>query len=126
LKPIHILLAGVPPLLVDILHHIVSSESDMAVVGRVSGDDLLAAAQRTRANVILIGQTGKESPDQYDELLLGHPRLKVLTIAEDGKTGSLYEFRPHRVPLGEMSADVLCAAIRGRPPCPAATTPKRD
>lgn len=86
----------------------------MAVVGRVNGDDLFAAAQRTGANVILIGQTAKESPEQYDELLLSHPRLKVLTIAEDGKTGALYELRPHRVPLGEMSADVLCAAIRGR------------
>jgi DNA-binding NarL/FixJ family response regulator len=118
LNRIHILLAGVPPLLVDLLHHIVASEPDMAVVGRVSDGDLLTAAQRTGADVILIGQKAKESREQYDELLLRQPRLKVLTIADDGKTGSLYELRPQRIPLGEVSADVLCAAIRGRQPMP--------
>jgi DNA-binding NarL/FixJ family response regulator len=118
LNRIHILLAGVPPLLVDLLHHIVASEPDMAVVGRVSDGDLLTAAQRTGADVILIGQKAKESREQYEELLLRQPRLKVLTIADDGKTGSLYELRPQRIPLGEVSADVLCAAIRGRQPMP--------
>lgn len=90
----------------------------MAVVGRVSDGDLLTAAQRTGADVILIGQKAKESREQYEELLLRQPRLKVLTIADDGKTGSLYELRPQRIPLGEVSADVLCAAIRGRQSMP--------
>ena len=98
----------------------------MAVVGRVNDGDLLTAAQRTGADVILIGQKAKESREQYEELLLRQPRLKVVTIADDGKTGSLYELRPQRIPLGEMSADVLCAAIRGTQQCRPATASKRD
>jgi DNA-binding NarL/FixJ family response regulator len=102
--------------LVDILHHIVASEPDMAIVGRISDGDLFAAAQATGADVILIGQRAKEGGEQYEELLLRQPRLKVLAIAEDGKTGSLYELRPQRISLGEVSAGVLCAAIRSRLP----------
>jgi len=113
LNRIHILLAGVPPLLVDILRHIVASEPDMTVVGRVGDGDLFAAAQRTGADVILIGQKANDNREQYNDLLLRQARLKVLTIADDGKTGSLYELRPQRIPLSEVSADVLCAAIRG-------------
>jgi hypothetical protein len=48
--------------------------------------------------------------------LLGRPRLKkVVVVAGDGKTGTLYELRPQRVPLGEMSAAAVRNAIRGRP-----------
>jgi hypothetical protein len=43
-----------------------------------------------------------------------NPRLKVLAISDDGKTGALHEMRPHRIPLGAMSAESLCDAIRGR------------
>jgi hypothetical protein len=101
-----------PPLLLDMLHHVVASEPDMTVVGRVGEADLLAAARRTRADVVLVGQKAKDEREQYGHLLLRRPRLKVLAIARDGRTGSLYELRPRRIPLGEMSADALRRAIR--------------
>jgi hypothetical protein len=100
------------PLLLDMLHHVVASEPNMAVVGRVGDADLLAAARRTRADVVLVGQKVKDEHEQYGQLLLRRPRLKILAIAHDGRTGSLYELRPRRIPLGEMSADTLCRAIR--------------
>ncbi|MEY2394032.1 MAG: hypothetical protein QOF94_377 [Acidobacteriaceae bacterium] len=95
----------------------------MEVVGRVSDGDLFAAAQSTGADVILIGQKAKETREQFEELLLRRPRLKVLTIADDGKTGSLYELRPQRIPLGEVSAELLCATIRGPQPLPSGDRP---
>jgi hypothetical protein len=101
-----------PRLLLDMLHHVVASEPDMTVVGRVGETDLLAAARRTRADVVLVGQKAKDEREQYGHLLLRRPRLKVLAIARDGRTGSLYELRPRRIPLSEMSADALCRAIR--------------
>lgn len=100
------------PLLLDMLHHVVASEPNMAVVGRVGDADLLSAARRTRADVVLVGQKVKDEREQYGQLLLRRPRLKVLAITNDGRTGSLYELRPRRVPLGELSADTLCRAIR--------------
>ena len=41
MKQIRILLAGMPALLLDILHHVVVSEADMAVVGQIENGDLL-------------------------------------------------------------------------------------
>lgn len=105
-----------PTLLLDILRPLVASEPDMTVVGQVSDGDLLAAAQRTRANVVLVAQKAndrREEHEEYKQLLLQQPLLKVLAIANDGKSGSLYELRPQRVPLGDMSAAVLRQAIRG-------------
>jgi DNA-binding NarL/FixJ family response regulator len=108
-----------PTLLIDILRPIVASEPDMAVVGRVNEGDLLAAARRTRADVILVGQKATDDRTEREEfvqLLLQRPRLKVLAIADDGKTGALYELRPRRIPLGEMSAEALRNAIRNPGP----------
>ena len=118
LKLIRILLAGMPPLLLDIIRHVVAAEADMTVVGRLDDGDLLAATQRARADVILIGEKAKDGRESYDRLLMKQPGLKVLTIADDGKSGSLYELRPQRIPLGEISAEVLRAAIRGQEPSP--------
>jgi hypothetical protein len=105
-----------PKMLLDILSHVVASEPDMVVAGWVEDDeDLLAAIRRARANVILVGQAAEDAQEKYASLLLARPRLKVVAITGDGKTGLLYELRPKRVPLGEISADVLRKAIRGRP-----------
>jgi hypothetical protein len=105
-----------PKMLLDILSHMVVSELDMVVAGRVEDDeDLLAATRRTRANVVLVGQTVEDEREKYASLLLRRPKLKVVVIAGDGSTGLLYELRPKRVPLGEMSADALRKAIRGQP-----------
>jgi hypothetical protein len=112
LKPIRILLGRMSPLLLDMLHHVVASNPNMAVVGQVGDADLLAATRRSRADVVLVGQKVKDERKHYGPLLLRRPRLKVLAIAHDGRTGSLYELRPRRVHLGELSADALYRAMR--------------
>ncbi len=103
-----------PKLLLDMLDRVVASAPDMSVVGRTEENDLAAAATRMRADVILVGEEMKPRPGEYAKLLIRHPRLKVLAITDDGKTGTLHEMRPQRFPLGEISADSLRDAIRGR------------
>jgi hypothetical protein len=103
-------------MLLDILSNIVASEPDMVVAGWVKDDeDLLAATRRARASVILVGRAAEDEQEKYASLLRARPKLKVVAIAGDGKTSLLYELRPQRVPLGEISADALRKAIRGRP-----------
>jgi hypothetical protein len=115
LRQTRVLLAKMPRMLLDILSHVVASEPDMVVAGWVKDDeDLLAATRRARANVILVGQVADDEQEKYASLLYTRPKLKVVAIAGDGKTGLLYELRPQRVPLGEISADALREAIRGR------------
>jgi hypothetical protein len=114
LKQIRILLARMPEMLCDVLGHIVTSEPDMVLAGQIIGDeDLLAAVQRTRANVVVAQQDTDDEREKYASLLLRRPRLRLVAIAGDGRTGLLYELRPQRVALGKMSADTLRKSIRG-------------
>jgi hypothetical protein len=116
LKQIRILLARMPKMLSEILSSLVASEPDMVVAGWLEAEeDLLAAARRARATVLLVGHGARQEREEYASLLLRRPRLKVVAVAGDGRTGALYELRPERVPLGEMSAAALRSAIRGRP-----------
>lgn len=115
LKQIRILLAGMPKLMIEILRHSIAAEPDMTVVEVAHGDDLGSAAQRMCADVVVVGRKSNERAD-YSRLLRQQPRLRVLTIEDSGKTGALYELRPRRIPLGEISAHTLSKAIRGRGP----------
>jgi hypothetical protein len=62
--------------------------------------------------VILVGQKAKDERTQYGQPLVGRPRLKVLAIAQDGRTKSLYVLCLQRMPLGALSADARHGAIR--------------
>jgi hypothetical protein len=102
-----------PALMLDIIHHVVAAEPDMAVIGVVDDGDLPAVVRRARADVVVVGQDAQAEHDSYLQLLLRHPHVKVLAIANDGKSGSLYELQPRRVSLGKISALTLTQAIRG-------------
>jgi DNA-binding NarL/FixJ family response regulator len=114
LKRIRVLLARMPTLLLDTISHVVASAPDMTVVGKVQEHDFAAAVKRARADAILVGEDEAPRTDEYTALLLKNPRLKVLAISDDGRTGTLHEMRPHRIPLGAISAETLRDAIRGR------------
>ena len=50
-------------------------------------------------------------------LLTGHVAgpLRALEVQSDGRESVLYELRPHRISLGEVSSDTLVRAIRAVP-----------
>jgi hypothetical protein len=121
LKRIRVLLAGMPTLMLDILHHVVAAEPDMEIVGSVDVDGLSRAIQPTLPDVVVVGHDAQSERDLYLSLLLRRPQLKVLAIDDDGKNGWLYELRPRRIRLGKISARSLTKAIR-RPTLPMSRT----
>ena len=89
---------------------------DTALVDRVvEGKDLQAALRLTRANVVLTTQGADDEREIYAPLLYRRPRLRIIAVARDSSTGLLYELRPQRIGLNEMSVDTLGKAIRGQP-----------
>jgi hypothetical protein len=100
--------------MLEILHHVIAAEADMEIVGVVDDGDLSSAIRRTRADVMVVGQDRQAEHKGYARLLCHHPHIKVLAIADNGKSGSLYKLRPRHVPLGKISARTLVKAIRGR------------
>jgi hypothetical protein len=111
--------------MLDIIHHVVAAEPDMAVIGVVDDGDLPIAVRRARADVVVVGHDAQAERDAYIHLLLHQPHVKVLAIAHNGKSGWLYELRPRRVTLGKISPRTLIQAIRGRLPLSSETRAPR-
>jgi DNA-binding NarL/FixJ family response regulator len=113
LERTRILLVEMPRMLCDIITDVVASQSDMIVVGELPGRaGLLAAADRTRADVIVFGLGDADLPDDCAPLFEAHPHIRLLGVAADGRRAFLYELRPQRTPLGEVSPQALLDAIR--------------
>jgi DNA-binding NarL/FixJ family response regulator len=125
LKRIRVLLAKMPALMLDIIHHVVAAQPDMEVIGVIDEGDLPAAVGRTRADVVVVGHDPQAERDSYLQLLVRHPHVKVLAIADNGKSGSIYELQPRRISLGKISARSLAQAIRRRAPASSQTTAPR-
>jgi hypothetical protein len=113
LRPIRILLWGMPTILLNIITDTIASHPDLDIVGkRGRSGGLLDAAEQTRADVIVVARQGSGSSEDYDEILHRRACLKVIEIFDDGRHGLLHELQRHRIPLGEMSPPRLVDVIR--------------
>lgn len=60
---------------------------------------------------LLIARAGVLTQDEVVRLLYEHPRLKVVTVQEVGAHAHLFELRPERVDLGELSSECLAELV---------------
>ncbi len=107
-------------MLCDIIRNVVADQPDMLVVGELPHRaGLLDGVERSQASVVVLGLSDSELPVECTALLATRPQTRVLGVAADGRRAFLYELRPHRTPLGEVSPAGLVEAIRGeRVPVP--------
>lgn len=109
---IRILLAG-PRLLAELVARLIDSAPDVEIVGTVPIDDtLMAHARELKADAVVLGAPVDASGDWLDAMLYEFPTVKLLALTPDAHRATLYELRPHRTPLGELSRDRLLDAIR--------------
>jgi hypothetical protein len=102
-----------PAMLLDIVAGIIASAPDLTVVDTVPGSmDLQSIVRRADVDVLVTQETSRAEEADHVALLVAERRLKIVALTDNGQHGVLYELRPHRVPLGDMSADRLVAAIR--------------
>ena len=110
---VRVLVAQLPGMLSDIICKLLASEENIELVGEVTeAQELLGVMDRTGADVVILGLEDSELPARANQLLSEHPACRVLGVAGDGRAAFLYELRPYRVPLGEVSPEVLVKAIR--------------
>jgi DNA-binding NarL/FixJ family response regulator len=106
-------------MLCDIISSTLRSQPDMDVVGEpCDGVDVITAARQTHADVVVIGLSDSELPADCAKLFDLHRRIPVLGVAGDGRRAFLYELRPQRTPLGELSPQELVNAVRAAAPSP--------
>lgn len=97
-----------------IIRDLLSAEQGIDLVGETSDDvDLAELVHATRADVIVMGLNDTGLPAAGERLLAQHPRVRLLGVVADGRDAVLYELRPHRQSLGEVSPEALVSAVRG-------------
>lgn len=102
------------PLLREIVRDAIVREPDLDLVGEHDTADVRAAVERDDPDFIIVGEDAAVA--QEVRSLVGAGRgLRALEVQSDGKESVLYELRPHRISLGEISADTLVRAIRAAP-----------
>lgn len=77
---------------------------------------VLEAASPGGADVVVLSQTDPEDEAVPISMLLRSPASRVLALDADARRAVLFELRPHRTPLGELSRETLLAAVRGGRP----------
>ena len=100
------------PLLATLVREIASEADGLEVVGIVEDEQaLVAEVLRTEPDVLIVGLDGTDPADLYLELLERRPRLRILALTGQGREAILWELRPHRTSLGEISPETLLAAV---------------
>lgn len=106
------MLVNMPAMQREILAREFGAQRDLEVVeSAATTSDLMRVARRTRAEFV-ITSAARVDADAVGNVLDGFPGIKVLALSESGRQGLLYELRPHRVPLEDLSSEVLLATIR--------------
>jgi DNA-binding NarL/FixJ family response regulator len=113
LECIRIVLIDMPPLLRDVVRNAIAGQPDLDVVAERSVADLGAAVEEDDPDFVIVG-TGSASASVRAVV---RPRggVRVLELHSDGRESVLYELRPHRVSLGEISSETLLRTIRTLP-----------
>lgn len=95
----------------EIVKAVIEPKPELLLVYEHSGrTDLMRVAADTGADVLIVGSRSIDT-DIVCRLLESHPRLKTLAVNNDGQNGDLYEWRPRRKHLGELSPRTLLDAI---------------
>jgi hypothetical protein len=103
-----------PPLLDEIVRTILGAEPDVELdPTTVPSDQIATAAAVATADVVIVAERRPATGD-YASALYAHPRLRLVAISDDRKRAMLYDLRPHRASLGELSVRSLVGAVRGR------------
>lgn len=102
------------PLLREIVRETVAGELDLDVVAEHEADVAIrVAVERDDADFVIVGSDAAGHAALRS--LVADSGVRALELHSDGKESVLYELRPHRVPLGELSPETLLRTIRAVP-----------
>lgn len=113
LNHIRVVLAQMPQMLQEIVRTILSAEPDMEIDTSTLSERGMASSEALRSADVVILSEAEARTDAHSAVLFAHPHLRLVAI-NGGRRASLYELRPHRLPLGEMSPSALVQAVRGQ------------
>jgi hypothetical protein len=95
----------------DVIRTLIAQDPELELVGGVEVPDLRTAVA-VGADVVVFGD-GEVTDRQAEALLRRSCRMRLVGIANDGASATVFEMRPHREWLGELDARPFLAVLRG-------------
>jgi hypothetical protein len=103
-----------PRMLREIIAGIVRAESDLELAGEVPDTaHLRALTERDAPDIVIAGEHPELSMVAH-RLLERFPKIRVLEVVGGGRSANVYELRPSRNFVGDISPESLLGAVRGR------------
>jgi DNA-binding NarL/FixJ family response regulator len=114
---IRVLLIGLPPMLRELVRQAASSVADIELVGEISAAEPAGeAVKRYQPSVVLLTSDHLDLRGDWPSLLRqGSCELRLIALESGGDAGAVFELRPRRLTLGELSPGALIEAIRTTP-----------
>ena len=110
---IRVLLVDMPRIPRELIERALAAEPDMEIVGSTPDlEKLPDAAAASDPEFVILGLVDEQLPPPAERYLDEHARLKLLGVEAHEGTAFLYELRPERAALGEVSPADVVAAIR--------------
>jgi hypothetical protein len=112
-RPVEVVLIDLPEVLSDIVVAILERDPDVRIAAQLRSErQPLGSIVGPFVDVAIVGGDGEPLAAAVHELLCRRPRLRALTVGGDGREAWLYELRPHRTALGEVSPHTLLEAVK--------------
>jgi DNA-binding NarL/FixJ family response regulator len=113
LDDIRILLLNVRGVLGDVIKAMLRASEDVTVVGEsLDVTDIRALVDRTGADVVVCQFDDIATAEVANGLFAPHRRVKVIAVRDDGRRAVLWELRPQRSELGDLSPSQLVDVVR--------------
>jgi DNA-binding NarL/FixJ family response regulator len=109
MERVRVLLLEVPRLLRDILEQAMQGSPECEVMKDL--DTGAAGSEGLPPDVVILGLTGDEDTTLVPTLFARWPRARIMTVGQ-GDAATLYELRPNRRVLGQISASEMAETLR--------------
>ena len=111
------LLIGLPPKLRELVGQAAASVPDIEVVGEISAAESAGeVVKRYQPSVVVLTSDHPDLRGDWPSLLRqGSCELRLIELEPGGRAGAVFELRPQRLTLGELSSEALVEAIRATP-----------
>jgi hypothetical protein len=110
-RPIRVLLLGVPPLARGLLGDVFAKHADMELVDPSASAELGALPGGPRVDVVIAELSRDASDVSWPRVLFDSPPRNRLAITIEGERVLLFEILPHQT-LDDRRSDALVDAIR--------------
>ena len=114
MREIRVLLLDLTGMGADIVRQTVSQHDDIEIVASLPDESRLeSVAEMAEVDLVITAYRPHESElRRFDRALVARPGLRVLAIANEGRTACMYTLLPQTTELGPLSPETLIEFIR--------------